>query len=113
MVNKIVVSLDVFSRTPLYQQLAGELKKLIASGDLNYGEKLPSIRELSRQLQISTITVREALDHLIAEKLVIARHGSGNYVAQSGVTSLCPVLPTPMEEVRFTLPTFVGGFHEL
>jgi len=47
------------------------------------GERLPSIRDLARSLQVSPSTVVEAYDRLAAEGLIYARRGAGFYVAQS------------------------------
>jgi GntR family transcriptional regulator len=66
---------------PLYMQLADRIAAAIASGELREGQALPSERLLSEGLAISRTTVRKALDDLINRGLVVARHGSGNFVA--------------------------------
>src|SRR5438105_8945081 len=81
MTRQLAVNLDMFSKTPLYQQLAAEMEGLIRGGRLANEQKLPSIRELSKQLQLSTVTVRQAIEKLAAEGLVIGRHGAGNFVS--------------------------------
>ncbi|HEY9756652.1 MAG TPA: PLP-dependent aminotransferase family protein, partial [Oculatellaceae cyanobacterium] len=83
MSHKIIVNFNVFSPVPLYQQFADELRGIIYSGVIKPGEKLPSIRELAKQLQISTITVREGLDRLVQDGVIQSRQGSGNYVSHS------------------------------
>ncbi|MDE1571196.1 PLP-dependent aminotransferase family protein [Aquabacter sediminis] len=55
------------------------------------GEKLPSIRALARELDVSPSTVVEAYDRLVAEGVVRARPGSGFYVAG-------PVAPFALSE---------------
>ncbi|MCK0195826.1 PLP-dependent aminotransferase family protein [Ancylobacter sp. 6x-1] len=57
------------------------IRRRVASRGLAAGEKLPSIRALARQMQVSPSTVVEAYDRLVAEGLVRARPGSGFYVA--------------------------------
>lgn len=55
------------------------LRELIAAA--NVGDRLPSERDLSASLGAARMTVRRAMDSLVAEELVVRRHGSGAYVA--------------------------------
>ena len=80
MAHKISVNLNVFSGTPLYEQVAREIQKAVESGNLAFDERLPSIRELSAQLQISATTTRDALELLEKRGFIRCRQGSGNYV---------------------------------
>lgn len=57
------------------------LRVRIDSRALGRGAKLPSVRRLAEQLEVSVSTVVEAYDRLAAEGLVEARRGSGFYVA--------------------------------
>src|SRR5271165_3318284 len=57
------------------------LRVRIDSRALGRGAKLPSVRRLAEQLNVSVSTVLEAYDRLAAEGLVEARRGSGFYVA--------------------------------
>jgi GntR family transcriptional regulator / MocR family aminotransferase len=109
-VHRVVVTLDVFASEPLYRQLASQFRKCIDDGRLAPGARLPSIRELSRQLQISLITVREAMEVLSEEGLVQPRHGSGTYVSPDAGKSTAEATN---EELRFSTPTFIGQFTEL
>lgn len=69
----------------LYYQLAEELAQAISSGVLQTGEKLPSIRKLSSQRQVSLTTVMEAYRELEDRGYIEARPQSGFYVrAQRG-----------------------------
>lgn len=85
------IKLSKSDPTPLYIQLAHELADLIRMGQLPSQTKLPTIRTLSRKLQINRDTVVSAYKMLEKEGLVIAHMGSGTYVA--------PVLPTPSPAV--------------
>ncbi len=113
MAHKVIVNLNIFSTVPLYQQLADELKAAISAGRLRAGERLPSIRELSKQLQISTITVREAMDRLVNQDLVESRHGSGNYVAPNVVQEPSGGNGSKDEDVQFTQATYEASLVEL
>ena len=56
------------------------LQEKIFLGVLKAGEKLPPERELSRQLGVTRVPLREALKRLQAMKLVEVRHGDGIYI---------------------------------
>lgn len=75
-------SLKRESPSPLYFQLSEVLKRRIESGELTVGQQLPAEVELAAQYQISRMTVRQALALLISDGNLVARHGSGTFVAQ-------------------------------
>jgi len=70
---------------PLYIRIQEYLAERIFSGELPPDTKLPSERELSRELEISRMTVRRAITELVNEGLLTRRHGSGTYVAKPRV----------------------------
>jgi DNA-binding transcriptional MocR family regulator len=65
---------------PLYRSIADRIVALIDSGTYKPGERLPSIRELSRQMRVSINTVKTAYDLLEVDRLVAPRPQSGYYV---------------------------------
>lgn len=83
MENKVnrVYPLSDESETPLYIQLMNFMKKDIVSGVLNVGDLLPAESELCETYKLSRTTVRQALDILAREQLIIRRRGRGSYVA--------------------------------
>ena len=68
------------SAVPVSRQIAGQVRALCLSGGLRPGEKLPSVRELARELAVNVNTVVRVYDSLAAEGLVEMRHGDGTYV---------------------------------
>lgn len=62
------------------EEVAGQIKALIATGELAPGDKIPSERELAATLGVSRPSVREALMALEMMGFVEARHGGGTYV---------------------------------
>jgi GntR family transcriptional regulator len=70
--------------TPYYQQVANQVKFLVASGRLEADEKLPSVRKLAEQLMINPNTVARAYRELESEGVVQTRRGSGVFVAEGG-----------------------------
>jgi GntR family transcriptional regulator len=71
---------------PLYAALRERLKAEILGGRRKPGAKLPSEAELTAQLGVSRITVRQALSDLQKEGLVLKVHGKGSFVAAPPVT---------------------------
>ncbi len=66
---------------PMYKQIIDQVKDAIASGTLQPEAKLPSIREMSRELKISEITIKRAYSDLENQGFIITRSGLGSYVA--------------------------------
>ena len=77
------IPLDRESPVPLYQQIQDFLKKNIISGTLLPDTRLPSSRQLARDLGVNRITVETAYDELEADGLVYSQRGSGTYVSPS------------------------------
>ena len=69
------------NRDFLYIQLYEAIKSDILSGAMSAGEKLPSLRSLSRELGISITTTELAYNQLLVEGYVISKPQSGYYVA--------------------------------
>jgi GntR family transcriptional regulator len=67
--------------TPLYIQLANNLRRMITSGELAAGGALPSERSLSDMTGASRVTIRKAIEQLVGEGLLLRKHGSGTYLA--------------------------------
>jgi DNA-binding transcriptional MocR family regulator len=64
----------------LYQQVSERIAALIDAGTLRPGQRVPSVRKLSQQLQVSVSTVLEAYRRLEDRGLIEARPQSGYYV---------------------------------
>ena len=74
------IRIDPDAALPLSAQLKQQITWLIASGELQEGDKLPPIRELAKQLGINMHTVRAAYRELAADGLVESRRGLGTAV---------------------------------
>jgi GntR family transcriptional regulator / MocR family aminotransferase len=75
------LALEAKSEVPLHRQVYRELARLILAGRLAAGSRLPSSRELGRDLGVARNTVLSALEQLASEGYVEGRRGSGTYVA--------------------------------
>ena len=64
----------------LYKQVALRIAELIEHGTLRPGERIPSVRELSEQEEVSIATVMQAYRVLESRGLIEARPQSGYYV---------------------------------
>jgi GntR family transcriptional regulator len=67
--------------SPLYKQLANDLRKIILDGQAVSGEAIPSERILREKTGASRVTVRKAIDQLITEGLLFRRRGSGTFIS--------------------------------
>lgn len=68
------------TKTPLYENVALRLSGLVDDGTFKPGDRVPSIRELSKQFKVSINTVKVAYGHLEDRRVIEARPQSGYYV---------------------------------
>jgi GntR family transcriptional regulator len=78
--------IDRRSPIPFYVQLIDALKKYIAQGGLQAGDKLPSEMELCAAFDISRTVVRQALQGLENDGIIARAKGKGAFVAQSKIS---------------------------
>jgi GntR family transcriptional regulator len=74
-------AVDPFNSTPLYQQVAAEIRRAIADGEAKPGERMPLAKDLATVLGVNTNTVLRALRELRDEGLLEFRQGRGITVA--------------------------------
>lgn len=65
---------------PAYKQVAGDLRRQIAAGELPVGVAIPSTAELTRRYEISSTVARAAVAQLRADGLVVGQPGKGVFV---------------------------------
>jgi GntR family transcriptional regulator len=71
------VKLDRNEPTDLHEQVAAEIRRAIADGEADHGERLPSARDLAAVLKVNRNTVLRALRQLRDEGLLEVRRGLG------------------------------------
>ena len=76
----VEVRLDEHSALPLYQQIADQVRQLIAAGQLKPGDHLPTIRKLAKLLGVNQNTVVRAYLALEREQVIVSRRGGGTTV---------------------------------
>lgn len=63
------------STQPIYEQIKEQVKAQIFSGELQEGEKLPSLRRLAADLKISVLTTTRAYSELESEGYITSQQG--------------------------------------
>jgi GntR family transcriptional regulator len=89
------VKLDGTDPTPLFEQVAGEIRRAIADGEAGPGDRLPPARDLAAVLGVNANTVLRALRILRDEGILEFRQGRGVTVAGSA-----PQRSTVMSKAR-------------
>jgi len=84
----MVIEIDTMSSDPIYQQIRLQIIAAIASGELEEGDQLPSIRSLAADLGINFHTVHEAYGVLRDEGYLVMRGRAGAIVADRTLTSI-------------------------
>jgi GntR family transcriptional regulator len=77
----LLLRVESSSGVPISRQIADQIRTQCACGGLGPGDRLPSVRELARELTINQNTVLRVYEKLTAEGLLERRHGDGTYVA--------------------------------
>ena len=92
---------------PIYEQIMDNLRRLIVSGGIAPGERLPSVRELAAQLAINPNTIQRAYRELENEGYLVTLPGKGTFAAedqtvhQQRLEQLWQQLERAAEELRF------------
>ncbi len=74
------INLDFRVGEPLYLQIARQVEQMVAAGDLQVGDQLPTVRELATELRINFNTVARAYHVLDEQGLISTQRGRGTYI---------------------------------
>ena len=77
-----MIQLNYRDPTPIYQQIKDGIRRLIATGVIQEGEKLPSVRALASQLAINPNSIQRAYNELEAEEIILSIPGKGSFAAE-------------------------------
>jgi GntR family transcriptional regulator / MocR family aminotransferase len=78
-----VIAVDRGNSQPLHSQVYRSLRNAIATGVLRPGQRVPSSRAMSTELDVSRITILDAYAQLLAEGYFKSRKGAGTFVSSS------------------------------
>ena len=76
-----VLNLDYRDARPIYEQVKDGLRRLMVTGVIREGEKLPSVRTMAGTLAINPNTIQRAYEALEAEGYVYSVPGKGSFAA--------------------------------
>ena len=76
-----MITLNYRDARPIYEQVCDGLRRLIVSGAIADGDKLPSVRALATQLAINPNTIQRAYAELEAEGYIYSVAGRGSFVS--------------------------------
>lgn len=79
------LQIDYNSKVPLYFQLKEQIRKRIIDGLYKEGDLIPSEREFSDQYELSSTTIRRALNDLVQENFLERKAGKGTFVKHQKV----------------------------
>ena len=110
-----MLQLDLKSRKSIYEQVMDQLKEQIMTGQMATGEKLPSVRELSKSITVNPNTVQKAYRELERQGYVYTTSGVGTFVAdRSEIHADLPALQKARENLddAFRQLLFLGIGYE-
>ena len=110
-----MLQLDLKSRKSIYEQVMDQLKEQIMTGQMATGEKLPSVRELSKSITVNPNTVQKAYRELERQGYVYTTSGVGTFVAdRSEIHADLPALQKAQENLddAFRQLLFLGIGYE-
>ena len=74
------IKISNLSSISIYQQIASEIRNKILSNELMSNMQLPSIRALSKELEVGIITIKKAYEVLLQENLIYSKGAVGYFV---------------------------------
>lgn len=76
----LLVQIDPHSGVPVYRQIMDQVRHHLASGLLQPGQQLPSIRQLARSLAVNPTTIVKAYTELEHENIIQLERGRGAFI---------------------------------
>ena len=77
-----MIHLDYRDTRPIYEQVRDRLRRLMLTGALRPGDRLPSVRSLAMELAINPNTIQRAYSELETEGYIVSAAGKGTFVAE-------------------------------
>ena len=70
------------SRTPIYDQIIDSIKELVVKGVLIPGERLPSVRDMAKEMTLNPNTVQKAYQELERQGIISTLRGKGTFISE-------------------------------
>lgn len=80
--KKLILQIDFRSGLPIYTQIVNQVHAQIASGILQPGDQLPTVRALAEELRVNFNTVARAYRILDEERIISTQQGRGTYITE-------------------------------
>jgi len=90
--KNIAFKLDFHSGAPIYIQIMEHIRQLVASGELQAGDQLPTVRQLATDLRINWNTVARAYKLLDEARLISTQQGRGTYIWEAPTEAVTQTL---------------------
>jgi len=68
--------------TPIYEQIASQIKSAVIAGEVKPGDPLPSLRFLAKELRVSVISTKRAYEELEREGYITSVPGKGSFAVE-------------------------------
>ena len=78
--NDFQIEVDFRSGVPIYIQIMDQVKHMIATGELNSGDQLPTVRQLATDLRVNFNTVARSYKMLDEAGVISTQHGRGTFI---------------------------------
>ncbi|MDA1477004.1 GntR family transcriptional regulator [Bacillus changyiensis] len=88
------------SHIPIYYQIETEIKKLVESANLKPGDLIPSEREFAETYGVSRMTVRQAVNNLVNEGILVRQRGKGTFIAKPKIEQTLEGLTSFSEDMK-------------
>ena len=80
--KKLLLQIDFRSGLPIYTQIVNQVQSQIASGIINPGDQLPTVRALAEELRVNFNTVARAYRILDEARIISTQQGRGTYITE-------------------------------
>lgn len=80
-----LIFIDYHSRVPIYEQIKEQIIMLVNTGVYKPDDQLPSIRSLSKELNINVNTIKRAFSELERDGVAYSAQGRGVFIAQNPI----------------------------
>jgi len=117
------LQIDMKSGVPFYRQIIDQVKSAIATGQVEPGDRLPTVRQLAVDLSVNPNTVSRAYTELELTGLVETQMGSGTFVSHKEVSrddlerrrmldQLCQEFLSKASAYGFTLEEIIDNLEQ-